>query len=133
LLEAFSIRFAHKKMVGGVEFKNRRLLCLFMKNLCSKKTDWVRFAFILENLGDMSAAQLSYIFNTLWPVRSRSASSTGQVLVCYKKHGFEFVTELTFGHQHLRIWTFSGTLPELNPRTKKRWNDLINPLRGWHQ
>ena len=101
-----------------------------MKSLNPKKTDWVRFAWILQELGDLSANQISYVFNQLWSNRSRSASSVAQIMVAHRSKGFETVEELTFGHEHIKIWTFYGEVPEINRRTVARWRDSINPLRG---
>jgi len=101
-----------------------------MKNLSPKKTDWVRFAWILEECGDLSANQISYIFNNMWSNRSRSASSVAQIMVAHRSKGFETVQELTFGHEHIKIWTFYGQIPEINRRTTIRWRKSLNPLRG---
>ena len=101
-----------------------------MKSLNPKKTDWVRFAWILQELGDLSANQISYVFNQLWSNRSRSAASVAQIMVAHRSKGFETVEELTFGHEHIKIWTFYGEVPEINRRTVGRWRDMINPLRG---
>jgi len=132
-LEAYSIRFAHKEMVHGM---GTRFIYVrsphgrYMKNLSPKKTDWVRFAWILEECGDLSANQISYIFNNMWSNRSRSASSVAQIMVAHRSKGFETVQELTFGHEHIKIWTFYGQVPEINRRTTIRWRKSLNPLRG---
>lgn len=133
-LEACSIRFAHKKIGEGKSvrehFMFNRHQDHIMKSLNPKKTDWVRFAWILQELGDLSANQISYVFNQLWSNRSRSASSVAQIMVAHRSKGFETVEELTFGHEHIKIWTFYGEVPEINRRTVARWRDSINPLRG---
>ena len=133
-LQAYSIRFAHKKIGRELfvfkDFISYRPLVTIMKSLRPKKTDWVRFAWILQETGDLSSNQISYLFNHMWSNRSRSASSVGQIMSAHRTKGFEAVDELTFGHEHIKIWTFYGELPEINRRTLMRWKESLNPLRG---
>jgi len=99
-------------------------------NLNKAKTDWVRFAFIIQELGELPASEISYIFNRIWKNRSRSSSSVAQLMVAHRSKGFEMIEELTFGHEHIKIWHFYGEVPEVPRGTLGRWRLSINPFRG---
>ena len=123
-LQACSSRFARKKIKVGW------ILHVYMMSLNKAKTDWVRFAFILEELGELPSSEISYIFNSIWRNRSRSSSSVAQLMYAHQSKGFEMIDELTFGHEHIKIWHFYGELPQIPRGTILRWKNKLTPFRG---
>ena len=51
-------------------------------------------------------------------------------MVAHRSKGFEMIEELTFGHEHIKIWHFYGEVPEVPRGTLGRWRLSINPFRG---
>jgi len=98
-----------------------------MKSLASKRTDWVRIAFILRQLGDMPPAEISNVFCKAWPTRSRSSREVAQIIRCYRSNGFEVVEFYSKGEDHFKIYTFYGDLPDIPKSTLKRWRREIIP------
>ena len=108
---------AEKKMGGG--------LCRVIVNLQKKKHDWVRIAYILEQLGPQPIAQLTFLFCKAFPDRSRSSGSIAAVIVGHQKKGFSRIYSTESA-----IYGFYGDLPELTKATKYRWKAKISPLKG---
>lgn len=102
-----------------------------LKSLASKRTDWVRIAFILHNLGQLPPAQISNVFCKAWPTRSRSSREIAQIIKCYRSKGFELVGQFNRGHEHFKIYGFYGEMPMIPKSTRKRWEKELNPFRGW--
>jgi hypothetical protein len=100
---------------------------MIMKSLASKKTDWVRIAFILRQLGDLPPAEISNVFCKAWPTRSRSSREIAQIMRCYRSNGFEVVELYSNDHTHFKIYTFYGDLPSIPKSTLKRWRREIIP------
>jgi hypothetical protein len=100
-------------------------LCKSMKSLASKKTDWVRIAFILSQLGELPPAEISNVFCKAWPTRSRSSREVAQIIKCYRSNGFELVGKVSIGHHHSKIYAFVGELPPIPKSTRKRWVQII--------
>jgi len=108
---------AEKKMGGG--------LGGVIVNLQKKKHDWVRIAYILEELGPQPIAQLTFLFCKTFPDRSRSSGSIAAVIVGHQKKGFSRIYSTESA-----IYGFYGDLPELTKATKYRWKAKISPLKG---
>lgn len=102
-----------------------------METTASKKKDWLRIAFILHALGPMHPEQIQFIFNQLWPTRSRSSREVAQIIICYQKKGFERLEDHKTSHRTLKIYAFNAQIPPISRNTIKRWEENINPFRGW--
>ena len=140
LLACF-VRFAHGKMVGGgglihllishggilVRYYGALHFERTMKSLASKKTDWVRIAFILKVHGQLTPNQISATFSQAWPSRSRSSREVAQILTSYRKKGFYLVAKYSKGNDHFTIWHFDEQLPEIPTSTLKRWKTQLIP------
>ena len=96
-----------------------------MKSLASKKTDWVRIAFILDQIGQLPPAEIANVFCKAWPTRSRSSREIAQIIKCYRSNGFEMVGTYSKGHEHFKIYAFVGELPPIPKSTHKRWKQII--------
>ena len=101
-----------------------------MESTASKKKDWVRVAFILHALGPMHPEQIQFIFNQLWPSRSRSSREVAQIIICYQKKGFERLEDHKLSHKRLKIYAFKSQFPQIARNTMNRWEQNINPFRG---
>jgi len=103
-----------------------------MESTAPKKKDWVRIAFILKEMGPMHPEQILFIFNHLWSNRSRSSREVAQIIVCYQNKGFQRQADHQLSDRRLKIYSFESNMPQISRNTLKRWQENINPLRGWN-
>lgn len=96
-----------------------------MKSLASKRTDWVRIAFILRHLGELPPAEISNVFCKAWPTRSRSSREVAQIIKSYRSNGFELVGTFSNSHGAYKIYAFTGDLPQIPKSTRQRWREII--------
>lgn len=94
-------------------------------NLQKKKSDWVRIAYILDELGPQPIGQLTFLFCKAFPDRGRSSGSIAAVIVGHQSKGFSRIYSTESA-----IYGFYGNLPELTKATKYRWKAKISPLKG---
>jgi len=103
-----------------------------MESTASKKKDWLRIAFILKKMGPMHPEQIQFIFNHVWPNRSRSSREVAQIIVCYQNKGFQRQPDHQLSDRRLKVYSFESNMPQISRNTLKRWEENINPLRGWN-
>lgn len=93
-----------------------------------KKLDWIRLAFILEELGDSDLEILTFVYNQMFR-NSKSRREISCIIVSYEKKGFDFPTKSNPEKQY----SFYGEFPGVNIKTYKRWKENIEPLKGFIQ
>jgi hypothetical protein len=98
-----------------------------LKSLASKRTDWVRIAFILKLHGEMQPSEISHVFCKAWPTRSRSSREVAQIMTAYRRHGFVVMDKHSIGNDHFKMYGFVGTIPNIPRTTLGRWRKQINP------
>lgn len=103
-----------------------------METTAPKKKDWIRIAFILKELGPMHPEQIQFIFNHVWANRSRSSREVAQIIVCYQNKGFQRQADHQLSDRRLKVYSFESNMPQISRNTLKRWEENINPLRGWN-
>lgn len=87
-----------------------------------KKNDFVKYAFILQEKGDLSIDQLQFYIKNAFPAvdccRSRIAS------ICGRKSIFS----TNYHTNKLKTHTFEGQIP-IDPRIKEVWRERLS-LKG---
>ena len=91
-----------------------------------KKLDWIRLAFILEELGDLDLEILTFAFNEMFR-NTKTRREISGIIVSYEKKGFEFPTKT----EQKKKYSFYGEFPGVHPKTYKRWKKNIEPLKGF--
>jgi hypothetical protein len=93
-------------------------------NVQRKEYDWIRIAFLIENVGPSSADELSFYFGKVWPDRIRSARSISNTIHSKRRFGF------TSKPGRPMIYYFNGQLPKIGRYTYVRWKKKLIPLKG---
>ena len=91
-----------------------------------KKLDWIRLAFILQELGPTDLEVLTYAFNQMFR-NSKTRREVSGVIVTYQKKGFDFPSKTIPGKKY----EFNGEFPGVHPKTMQRWKKNIEPLKGF--
>lgn len=93
------------------------------KRLNSKKTDYVKFAFILLKFGTLSASEINYHYNRIFSGHCNS-TRVGMIL---RSHKNLFCIQDTYSdYRQPKIYSFNGSLI-LPSSTLRNWNKRINP------
>jgi hypothetical protein len=97
-----------------------------MKKLrISRKYDWIRIAFILNQLGQISLEQLTWTFNEMFH-NGKTNREISRIITCYSKKGFERTIQAKQIH-----YSFNSDVPEIHRVTRKRWELKIESLKGF--
>ena len=91
-----------------------------------KKLDWIRLAFILDELGDLDLEILTFAFNEMFR-NTKTRREISGIIVSYEKKGFDFPTK----NQQKKKYSFYGEFPGVHPKTYNRWKKNIEPLKGF--
>ena len=91
--------------------------------LNSKKTDYVKFAFILINYGKLTANQINYHYNRIFTGHCNS-TRVGMIM---RQHYDLFTIEETYlDYRQPKLYSFNGKLI-IPSSTSRNWNKKINP------
>jgi len=102
--------------------KNRRL--------GRKKNDWILYAYIIEHAGGTTSIGEIQSKLVAWQRRNANSRRIAQILGRNKSKGF---VKLADDHQKNRrygyssVWSFEGTLPKIDRRTKQHWDSKLSP------
>jgi len=90
-----------------------------------RKLDWIRISFILSELGDLDLEVLTYVFNEMFRNTKTNREISG-IVVSYKAKGFDFPSK----DDPNKKYSYMGNSPMIHYKTKKRWKENIQPLKG---
>lgn len=93
-------------------------------NIQKKQYDWIRIAFLLEQLGPSTADKIAFYFGKIWPDRIRSTRSIANTIYGKQRHGFQSKKG------HPKTYNFKGDLPKIGIYTYTRWKKKLTPLKG---
>ena len=94
-----------------------------------KKLDWVRIAYILNEVNGLTLDKINFLLAGMFNQGkiSKSNREIASIINSYQSKGFEWEQI----DSKIRIYYFTGDLPEIHKRTKNRWNEKIKPLKGF--
>lgn len=114
--------YLFRKIIKGIIGRN---LLAYFEEKQNGKNDWVRIAFLLQQLGPQTVNSLTFTFSRAFPERSRSAGSIAGLISGHRTKGFSRIYS-----NYQAIYGFHGDLPKIPKTTKYRWQGKISPLKG---
>jgi hypothetical protein len=87
-----------------------------------RRLDWIRIGFILKSKGDLSLDELTFTFNKMFH-NGKTNREVARIMMCYSRYGFESRAGKT-----VTIYSFTGDLEFIHPRTIQRWIEKIETL-----
>lgn len=94
-------------------------------NMQKKKFDWIRVAYILENVGELSLDHIAWIMSSMWRSRSLSRGQIAAVISSHRRKGFSSRI-----NGRIKVYSFEGEIPDLHKDTRRRWREKLTPLKG---
>ena len=102
------------------------------KHLGRRRNEWVLYAYIIEKNG--GEASLEHIRDKLarWKNKTTSSRTISKRITMNKKKGFEKIGEAWVERsggmkRFVSIYSFKGSLPEIDRATLKRWDEKLSP------
>jgi hypothetical protein len=119
--------------MGSVFFMIARSAGFFMnqRDLARKENDWVLYAYIITKAGGQTSLEDIQQKLNAWKRRNANRRRISQMMAMHKKKGFEQVGKdwvSTYGYvKYVSIWSFNGTLPQIDKRTIQHWENKLSP------
>lgn len=87
-----------------------------------RRLDWIRIGFILKSKGDLSLDELTFTFNEMFH-NGKTNREISRIIRCYSRYGFEAAAR-----DSVIVYSFTGDLELIHPRTIQRWIEKIETL-----
>jgi len=99
-----------------------------MTHLLSKKSNWKRLAWILEQHGTLSIHQLEYIHNEIFRVNQISVYAMVNIMT--RSRGFICLEKKKIDNSRTSTWIYQGEKIKISQTTKNRWDSKLEGLNS---